>query len=135
MAAMTRASFLALNDMRVRRMAVPEWNTEVFLRRFSVADHKVIAQASPKELSDIDSGVDFNMKVVLLAVSDEQGEPILTEAEVPLLMARDSLVVRRLVREALIFNQMRKREEDEPEPMEELEKNSQGTTPSASPSG
>lgn len=134
MVALSRASILASNDMRVLHVSVPEWAdngvpAEVCLRRFSIADSNIIARRAPTAADDLAAGIDFTMRVLVLALCDETGKRLLTEDDIPALMEKDSQVLKRLVHEALVFNKLAEPDGEDPG------KNSQPITNGASPSG
>lgn len=131
MAALNRESILGASDMRVQRVLVPEWGpngAEVFVRRFSVSDWKAVNRSlqNSKAGGAQHDALDFDVAVFLHAVSDEKGQRLFTEADMPALLERDFRVIRRVGMQAMQFNQL---------DSEELEKKSQTTPSGASPSG
>ncbi len=85
---LSRAAILAASDRPLTGLDVPEWGGQVFIRPLSVAQAAKITAAEEKGLA--------NAMTVALAVVDDQGAPLFTEADVPALADRNAAVVTRI---------------------------------------
>ena len=84
------------------RMAVemPEWEITVWLRSMSVADQKQIEDLSNAETSPHD----VLMRVLVMSITDTNGNRMLNDDDIPALMERSAPACLRLAQEALKFN-------------------------------
>ena len=85
---LSRAAILAATDRPLTALDVPEWGGHVFIRPLSVAQAAKITAVENAGLS--------NAMTVALAVTDAEGAPLFTEADVTALAERNAVVVTRV---------------------------------------
>lgn len=94
-----RKSILSANDVRLEKVAVPEWGGDVYLRVISGTDrdHFEESYADQKMKS-------FRIRFLVLTLCDESGERIFKDDESELLGKKSSVVINRLFEAAWKLN-------------------------------
>ena len=81
---MTREEFLAIDDVVVRPVFVPEWDKTVHVRRLSPRDRArfefLSNEAREKGVTAL--SLDYKAKFIINALCDEHGKPICVETDV-----------------------------------------------------
>jgi len=125
---LTKEAILTADDLKGERVEVPEWGGDVWVATLSGTDRekleKRIAEAQPEEL-----GISGVLAHVLVAtITDDDGAPLFTEADIPQLAGKSSTVLLDLIKRAMTLNGLL------PADVEELAKNSPGGPSAASTS-
>ena len=88
--ALSREEVLAALDARQRAVdpiEVPEWGGTIYARRLSAADLQAFEALK---------GVDFQIRVLITCLADENGQPLLTEEDAAALAGAEFTVALRL---------------------------------------
>jgi hypothetical protein len=70
---LSRDQIFSFDDLPIKEVYVDEWKGSVGIRTFSARD--------ARKLTDFANDPDFNVKLLILAVCDEKGDPLWTEAD------------------------------------------------------
>ena len=104
---LNKHQIFSANDTKIETVSVPEWGGDVGIR--------VISGAARDQLDMFLAGIvdargnvvnvaGLRAKVCVLACCDEAGEPMFTEKDVPVLLAKNSLALDRVYRAAAKLN-------------------------------
>ena len=98
-----RAAILAADDMRRERLAVPDWGGDVFVRTLTGKERERLENAWRAA-----SGAGENARASLLAVAlvDEAGKRLFTDADIEALADKAAPVLDRLFDVACILNRI-----------------------------
>lgn len=98
-----RESLLAVQDIKVTKVAVPAWdNAEVFLKRMTAGERDTLEKIANKP-----EGVDNpRARLVVLCLCDETGKPLFKKDEFALLADKSAAALDFLFTEACKFNAM-----------------------------
>ena len=115
---LTRDQILSMAP-RVKEILIPEWGGNVFIRPLTLLEVTLLGELSTKILGGEDGTrpTDGAVKVVLWGVCDDKGQPIFTDADMPILIKHGVSVFSRIQEEVMAFSGITK------EAREELEKN------------
>lgn len=105
---LTKEQILSITDKAMKEIEVPEWNGTVFIRGMTIEDVDFC-----QTLGDDSESLE---KMIIRFVSDDQGAPIFTEEDIPLMKKKSIQAFRRIVNQIKSFNSL-----------EEAEKNSEST--------
>jgi len=94
---LTAAEILASEDLKPIRVDVPEWGGCVYIRPISAAESLLFVN------SKSDPG-DSAVRLLVLSVTDELGNAIFTEGDLPKVKAKSFKVVMHIQEEALKLN-------------------------------
>lgn len=91
MASSLRNRILAANDIKVEKIAIPEWGGDYYIRIISGADRDAFedAYADQKMKS-------FRVRFLVLSLCDEAGERIFADADVAELSKKSAVVINRV---------------------------------------
>lgn len=131
MGALTKADILDANDRPLKKVDVPEWGGHVFIRIMG-GDEKDEFEARQYEINA--SGVQknfrsFRARLVSITVTDEAGNRLFDESDVPALGAKSAAALDRVMNAALRANAFGPRD------VEDLTKNSLSAPSGVSGSG
>jgi hypothetical protein len=92
------ADILAFPDRKIEKVPVPEWNGHVYLRSLSAEERDAFSEAVTTQG---DQGVEVNRtqlreRLLVLSLCDEQGNRLLSDAEIAQLSKKNSAVIQRL---------------------------------------
>lgn len=122
MSVLSKQNILQVKDSVIERVSVPEWGGEVCLRSITAAERGFIeaAAATYKESKGKDASFarTFTVKILSMALCDEEGKRLFSDDEVSQLAQKNAKVVARLAEVAQRLSGFAK------EDLEELEKNS-----------
>jgi hypothetical protein len=89
--ALDRKSILAADDVRLEKIAVPEWKGDVYLRVISGTDRDKFEDSYADQKMRA-----FRIRFLLLTLCDESGERLFKDDEGDLLGKKSSVVINRL---------------------------------------
>lgn len=98
---MLREQILQCTDRKVQAVEVPEWNGTVYVRTFTGSDRAKLMQLHKK---NADNPAELNTHLVVMACSDELGNPIFTEADFDQLNGKAASAIDRVAVAALKLN-------------------------------
>ena len=101
-----RTAILEAQDIDLKKLPVPEWNTTVYIKSFTNAE----AEQFGKLLDDDDSKL--VVKGFILGVCDKDGNPLFTEEDVSALQGKKGKVLARVFNEVVDFNRTDPSEDD-----------------------
>lgn len=85
------AAINAASDIKVEKLAVPEWKTDVYLKVLSGTERDAFeASYSDQKMNN------FRVRFLVLTLCDESGERLFDDEQVTLLGKRSALVINRL---------------------------------------
>lgn len=129
---LNKQAILQAKDMRIERVNVPEWGGEVCLKSITAAERGQIEAAAARfresRGKDETFARTFTLKIVSMALCDENGNRLFDEGDFAELAKKNAAVIARLAETAQRLSGFAK------EDLEELEKNSEQTEAGASPS-
>lgn len=98
---LTRDQILALDDLPRKAVDVPEWDTTVYVRKFSGRDRfeleRLITEASTSEADALGA-------LVALCLVDEKGTRLFSSEDVELLQAKNANALTTIAKAAIAFN-------------------------------
>lgn len=97
--ALNKAAILAAGDIKLEKVAVPEWGGDVYIRTISGIDRDQFEEGYSEQKMK-----NFRSRFLVLTICDEKGDRIFTDAEVAELSKKSSLVLNRLFEKAWGFN-------------------------------
>lgn len=102
---MSKASILAaINaaaDIKVEKIAVPEWNTDVYLKVLSGTERDAFEAAYTDQRMN-----NFRVRFLVLTLCDDGGERLFDDSQIEVLGKRAAKVISRLFEESWKFNMM-----------------------------
>ena len=102
--ALTAAEILAADDLGLKKISVPEWGGDVFVRVMSVGERDAYEKLW---MGRKDSGVDnFRTEYLARVLCDEKGSLLFTRDQIDGLAQKSGAVMGRLFDEALKHNKM-----------------------------
>ena len=100
---LTRDQILALSDVVIQKVVMPEWGGEVFIRTMTGEDFLLLESMRPgKDGEDKDS----LEKTIVLCTCNELGERLFTEADIPTLKKKSFASLQRLAAAILAHNSL-----------------------------
>lgn len=104
MPTLTADQILAADDLGLKKLSVPEWGGEVYVRVMSVGERDAYEKLW---IGKKDSGVDnFRTEYLARVLCDEKGELLFSRAQVDALAKKSGAVCGRLFDAALAHNNM-----------------------------
>ncbi len=97
--ALNKTAILAAGDIRLDKVAVPEWGGDVYLKTISGIDRDQFEEGYSEQKMK-----NFRARFLVLTLCDEKGDRLFTDAEVAELAKKSSLVLNRLFEKAWGFN-------------------------------
>lgn len=132
MSILRKQDILQVKDTVIEKVTVPEWGGEVCLRSITAAERGIIeaAAAAYKDSKGKDASFarTFTVKILSMALCDEDGKRLFTDDEISELAKKNAKVVARLAEVAQKLSGFAK------EDIQELEKNSPNVQPESLPS-
>lgn len=102
--ALTAEQILAADDMGLKRVAVPEWGGEVFIRVMSVGERDTYER---KWIGKKETGIDnFRTQYLAGVLCDETGKLLFSRDQIDRLASKSGAVMGRLFDEAMKHNRM-----------------------------
>jgi hypothetical protein len=98
---MLREQILNIQDRKVEAVEVPEWNTTLYVRTFTGADRARLMALHKKHA---DNPAELNTHLVLMAASDDKGNPIFAEADFDQLNGKSATAIDKVAVAALKLN-------------------------------
>ena len=98
---MLKDQILNAHDIKTEAVEVPEWGTTVFVRTFSGADRAKLMELHKQHA---DNPAELNTHLVLMAASDEKGNPIFTGDDYDRLNGKSGVAIDRVAIAALKLN-------------------------------
>jgi hypothetical protein len=95
-----RKRLLGANDTKVQPIEVPEWGGTWYVRVLSGKDREAFEEALAAE----QRMKNFRIRFLILALCDETGTRILTDADIDVLGERNSVVLNRVFEQAWTIN-------------------------------
>jgi hypothetical protein len=97
--ALNKTAILAAGDIKLDKVAVPEWGGDVYLKTISGIDRDQFEEGYSEQKMK-----NFRARFLVLTLCDEKGDRLFTDAEVAELAKKSSLVLNRLFEKAWGFN-------------------------------
>jgi hypothetical protein len=95
-----RKRLMGANDTKVQPIEVPEWGGTYYVRVLNGTAREAFEEA----LSAEQRMKNFRIRFLILALCDEQGSPVLSDADVGMLGERNSVVLNRVFEQAWEIN-------------------------------
>lgn len=105
---LTKEQILSITDDAKKELPIPEWNGSVYIRGMTIEDAEYC--------QSLDDDADAMQKMVVRFVSDDQGNPLFSEEDIPALKKKSIQAFKRIIKEIREFNSL-----------EGVEKNSEST--------
>lgn len=115
-----RDDVLAAQDLNPVPVEVPEWPGRIFVRAMTGTERFKLEGHSGDSGEKIQGSLDFMLRVIVLCSCDASGNPVFTEADMPALGGKNSVLLMRIFRKAAELNALT------PADIKDLEKNSDG---------
>ena len=97
--ALNKTAILAAGDIKLDKVAVPEWGGDVYLKTISGIDRDQFEEGYSEQKMK-----NFRARFLVLTLCDEKGDRLFTDAEVAELAKKSSLVLNRLFEKSWGFN-------------------------------
>jgi hypothetical protein len=97
---LSRKEILGLNDAKIVKVAVPEWNGDVYIKALSGEERAVYAD----KLNQLKRDVDKLSLILVTTLCDEAGKALFSHEDIPELNKRSSMVIDRLANESFKVN-------------------------------
>lgn len=101
---LTRDNILNLDDRRTHKIAVPEWGGDLYLRRLSGAERGRWQALCARVKDEPELLEGLAGRFLTMALGDEKGDRIFSDADADALNKRDGQVLERIVELAYAFN-------------------------------
>lgn len=112
MAILDRAKALQAQDLNSERVSVPEWGGDVLVWQMPEKRRNDFDRWN-KEQCDKSDYSQFNARLAADTVGDESGALLFTHEDIPALLEKSCVVLRRLAAVALRVNKMRKEDDED----------------------
>lgn len=101
-----REKILQAKDLKNKKITVPEWAVDVYIKAFTGADRVVFQEKiSPLiEKKTMADSMAAMIHLLLIAIVDKDGKQIFTESDFESLNNKSNAVLERLTKEALSIN-------------------------------
>lgn len=99
----SKQAILAAQDWNTKEIDVPHWGT-VRIREMSAAEHlEIVEQFGGGQVANADA-LNFFARLIVTCLVDEQGQPVLTDDDMPALQRKSLKQLQRVANEILEFN-------------------------------
>lgn len=105
--ALSKAKILSVKDVKVEAVPVPEWGGDVFIKSLSGTERDAFEDAYSS-----DKMKNFRARFLVLALCDEAGDRLFSDAEIDELGKKSAAVISRLFEKAWAFNAFRAEDVD-----------------------
>ena len=105
--ALSKAKILAANDVKLEKVAVPEWGDDVFIKTLSGSERDAFEEAYSTEKMR-----NFRPRFLVLTLCDDKGNRLFTDDEVNALGEKSAAVINRLFDKAWALNAFRSEDVD-----------------------
>lgn len=105
--ALNKAKILAAEDVKLDKVAVPEWGGDVYIKTLSGTERDAFEDAYSQ-----DKMRQFRVRFLVLTLCDEKGERLFTDKEVDELGRKSALVIAKLFEKAWSLNALRNEDVD-----------------------
>lgn len=129
MAILDRTKALQAQDLNSERVSVPEWGGDVLVWQMPEKRRNEFDRWNKEQCDKSDYSL-FNARLAADTVGDESGATLFTHEDIPALLEKSSVVLRRLASVALRVNRMRK--EDDEDAVKNSDSDLGGSSPSTS---
>lgn len=102
MAILTRDQILKADDLPKKKISIPKWGGDVFVRGLTSKERDTYEFENYKKIEQGLSGQSLRVKLVILAVVDENGKNIFTDKDIAILEGKSGEVV------TMLFDEIRK---------------------------
>lgn len=95
---LTREAILAVQDIRIESVDVPEWGGSVLVRALTAAEREIfeVAATSGDAGKRVINWGQFQARLCALAIVDEAGQRVFTDADINALAAKSGAAVTRV---------------------------------------
>lgn len=98
--ALSKAKILAARDVKLSDpVAVPEWGGDVYIKTLSGTERDAFEEAYSEQKMKA-----FRVRFLVLTLADESGERLFSDADIPALSDKSSIVINRLFEKAWSHN-------------------------------
>lgn len=98
--ALSKAKILSANDVKLSDpVPVPEWGGDVYIKTLSGTERDAFEEAYAEQKMK-----SFRVRFLVLTLSDDSGERLFSDADVPALSNKSSIVINRLFEKAWSHN-------------------------------
>lgn len=103
-----RDAILAALDRKTTPISIPEWNVDCYIRTWTAGEKNNFLGNFSGVTKDNGKLFTLNMdaKAVVLSLSDESGTPVLTDADLQVLLNKNATVIDRISKACMAFNGM-----------------------------
>ena len=109
--ALTKAQIIGCSDSEVKEIEVPEWGGSVFIRSINGRERGIVESwVSNGKVID-----GFVNRLMLMCLSDEKGNRLFTDNDLPVIEEKNGAVLSRLATEALSVNGLSSKDFEETE--------------------
>lgn len=105
--ALNKAKILSAKDVKLEQVPVPEWGGDVFVKSLSGTERDAFEDAYSS-----DKMKNFRVRFLVLALCDDAGERLFSDAEIDALGKKSAAVIARLFEKAWAFNAFRTEDVD-----------------------
>ena len=99
MSILSRQAILECNDLPRKRLNIPEWGGDVFIRVITVEELSTMIDVHNHKTAHNE-----NASLVAIALCDEQGQRLFSDEDIALLSHKNALVMGRICKEILELN-------------------------------
>lgn len=123
------AAINAANDIKIEKMSVPEWKTDVYMKVLSGAERDQFEAGYSEARMD-----NFRVRFLVLTLCDQNGDRLFADDQMQLLGKRSAIVIGRLFEAAWKLNMLSPEALDEAGESSGADRKNGSTTSSPSPS-
>lgn len=124
-----RMKALQAKDLNSERVSVPEWGGDVLVWQMPEKRRNDFDRWNKEQCDKSDYSL-FNARLAADTVGDESGAPLFSHEDIPALLEKSCVVLRRIAAVALRVNKMRK--EDDEDAVKNSDSDLEGSSPSTS---
>jgi len=103
-----RSRILAADDIKIEKVAIPEWGGDYYIKIISGTDRDAFEDSYAEQKMKA-----FRVRFLVLCLCDEKGERLFTETEIPQLGEKSAAVLDRLFAECMKLNRFSKEDVDD----------------------
>lgn len=112
MAILDRTKALQAHDLNSERVSIPEWGGDVLVWQMPEKRRNDFDRWNKEQCDKSDYSL-FNARLTADTVGDESGALLFTHEDIPALLEKSCVVLRRLAAVALRVNKMRKEDDED----------------------
>lgn len=94
----TRDKILTTKNTALKKVNVPEWNTDIYIKELTVREQ---AQYEKGAFEDGKIKEDYYLRYLMKAIVEEDGTPVFEDADFSILAEMDAYILLKLFKEAM----------------------------------